>query len=174
MNIDYLYSILDLYLKSEKEQKKTNLNIEKKDEFAEFSFNMGLSNQDKTICKITIDDVNKEIYNILTMYKNDTMIIDEKNNNGNYEFIFQNGRRLVFSGFTVLEINRMRNIIYNIAINSDEIHLVDAIEKSKMVYKPSTLAQQAGFIASSTTFLIVLYMTDIFLIALWIFKELTK
>ena len=175
MDIDYLYSVLNLYLKNEKANYKTSLSIEKKDEIFEFNFNMGLPSQDKTTCKLTIDDFNIEIYNILNIYKKDTMVIDEKNSNkNNYEFIFQNGRKLSFLGFTILEINRMRNIIYNITINSDEIHLVEVEEENKMVYKPSLLLQQAGFIANSNVFLIVLYLVDIFVIALWIFKEVTK
>ena len=177
MNIGYLYSIIDLYLKKEKENKKTNLSIQKKDDIVEFNFNMNSSLDEKTTCKLSIDDVNIELWKILNIYKQNIMIIAEKyddKDNYHYEVLLQNGRCLSFDGFNLLEINRIRNILYNITINSNEIHLTNLNKETEMAYKPLSLAQQAGFMVTSNIFLIVLYATDLLAIILWIFKVLTK
>ena len=177
INVEYLYNIINLYLKNEHDTQRTVLNIIKKDGFVEFKFNMDINSPDKTTCKISLDDVNAQIWNILNIYKQDIMIIDEKYNdkkNIRYEIIFQNGRKLSFTGFSPLEINRIRNILYNITIDNDIIRLPNMVIEEKPVYKPLSLMQQAGFIATSNIFLIVLYTTDLFAIILWVFKELTK
>ena len=106
------------------------------------------------------------------------MIINEeyKNSKTNhyYHILFQNGRTLSFDGFTVLEINNMRNTLYDININSEEIRL-DALNKQKSIaYQPKFSLQQAGFASNTTLFLVALYLTDVFLIALWVFKVLTE
>ena len=177
MNIEYLYSIIDLYLKREKEDKKTNLSIQKKDDIVEFNFNMNSTLDEKTTCKLSLDDVNIELWKILNIYKQNIMIINEKyddKDNYHYEVLLQNGRCLSFDGFNLLEINRIRNILYNITINSNEVHLTKLNEEKEMAYKPLSLAQQAGFMVTSNIFLIVLYSVDLLAIILWIFKVLTK
>lgn len=178
MDTEYLYSIIDLYLKNENDNRKTSLNIEKKDDIVEFNFNMDLNSPDKTTCKLKIDDVNLEIWKILNIFRQNVIIIDEKyddnKNKCHYEVIFQNGRKLSLNGFNFLEINRVRNILYNITINSNELHLKNINDEKEMAYKPLSLVAQAGFLATSNVFLIVLYATDLFAIILWLFKVLTK
>ena len=108
------------------------------------------------------------------------MIIDEKYNYNKvdetcyYYVLFNNGRTLSFDGFTVLELNNIRNLLYGININKDEIR-VDAIDDEKeMAYKPQLRLQQAGFSSYGALFLVVLFFADILVISLWIFKLLTK
>ena len=48
MNIDYLYSIINLYLKKEINNKRTILSIKRLDDMVEFSFSMKQDNEDKT------------------------------------------------------------------------------------------------------------------------------
>ena len=178
MNIDYLYSIINLYLKNEKNNLKTNLNISKCDQEVIFSLNMNQSNLDKTRINLPLDIINPIINNILNLYKNKMMIIDEKyskkNNNCHYQVLFKNGRMLSLDGFSPLEINNIRNNLYNINFNPEEIRLDSLNEERKMAYEPKLNLQQAGFTSYTTLFLVALFLTDIFIIALWIFKVLTK
>lgn len=180
MNQDYLHSIINLYLSREKDKVKTNLSITKQKDKVLFSFNTKLDSLDKTEVSIPFDNINIVLGEILTKFKKDLMIIDEKYNYNKvdetcyYYVLFNNGRTLSFDGFTVLELNNIRNLLYNININKDEIR-VDAIDDEKeMAYKPQLRLQQAGFSSYGALFLAVLFFTDILVISLWIFKLLTK
>jgi len=178
MDIDYLYSIIDLYLDNEKDNHRTNMVIEKQDNNVCFSFNMDENDFEKTILNLSIEDFSKEINNVLNYYKQEIIIIHEEyaNNqeNPSYKVFLQNGRTISMNGFSVLEINNMRNTLYNIRIDSDEIRLEALNEKKPIAYKPPFGLQQTGFASHTTLFLIALYLTDIFLIALLIFKLLGK
>ena len=175
MDIGYLYNIIDLYFRNEKEDSRTNLNIRKNEEEVVFSFNMNENDLDKTSFTLPFDDVKKEIANIVNIYKEDMVIIKEEyvdEDNPRYYAIFQNGRMLSFDGFSITEINNLRNILYNITINSDEIRLDEIEKEQKIAYNPNYRLQQAGFASYSTLFLVALYLTDVFLIALWVFKAI--
>ena len=69
MNIDYLNSIIDLYLKKENDIKKTILSIKKLDDVIDFSFNMKKDNDDKTTFVIPTDEFNKYLARFLNKYK---------------------------------------------------------------------------------------------------------
>ncbi len=178
MNTDYLLSIINLYLKKENDKKKTNLNIHKLEQVIIFSFNMSKKESDKTSCTISIEEIDGKISKILNIYKEDEMIIDEKysnkKDNCHYEVLFKNGRILSFDGFNSVEINSIRNILFNISVSNNVIQLEELNEEKKMVYHPTFSLQQAGFASNTTLFLVALYVLDAFLIALLIFKELTK
>ncbi len=179
MNVGYLYSVIDLYLRKEKDNKKANLNIKRVDDKVNFSFNMKANSQDNTIVSLLLDDVNNEFKNILNMYKQDLMIIDEKydydnvNNTCYYYVLFKNGRTLSFNGFTMLDINNIRNILFNITIHTEEMR-VSLNDEKEMPYKPKLSFQQAGFASYVTIFLIALFFVDVLVIALWICKLLMK
>ena len=174
MNIEYLYSIINLYLGREKDKQKTNLNIRKLSDSIEFNFNMNSKDPNKTTVKIPLDDVKLLLANILNKYKQDLIIIDEdyvkSKDSRNYRVLFKNGRSLSFDGFSLLEINNFRNILYNISVNNNEVLVENINVQRKMEYKPSLVLQQAGFMSNSTIFLVVLYLVDLFLIILWILK----
>ena len=178
MNIEYLYSIIDLYLKNEDENSKAHLNIQKKDNDIEFSFAMR-SSPDKTNFLLPLDLVNNYWYTFLNKYKSDLLIIDEKyeydkvNNTCYYYVLFKNGRVLSFNGFNIMEINSLRNCLYTIRINSDEIR-VKTDEEIEPKYKPQLNLQVAGFSSFKTLFFITLFILDIFMVSLWICKLLMK
>lgn len=180
MNTDYLHSVINLYLSREKDKSKTNLAITKQKDKVIFSFNTKLSSLDKTDVQIPFDNINVELGRILNQFKTDLMIIDEKYSYNNvtntcyYYVLFNNGRTLSFDGFTVLELNNIRNLLYGININKEEIRVSDIGEEKQMVYKPQTRLQQAGFSSYGTLFLTVLFFADVLVIALWIFKLLMK
>ena len=75
---------------------------------------------------------------------------------------------------TKVHITNIRNLLYGININKEEIRVSDIGEEKQMVYKPQTRLQQAGFSSYGTLFLTVLFFADVLVIALWIFKLLMK
>ena len=177
MDIGYLYNIINLYLKNEKDNSKINLNIRKNEEEIVFSFNMNEKDTEKTSFSLPISDVEKEIANILNVFKQDMIVIKEEyqsKNNPSYYAILQNGRKISFEGFSNLEINNFRNMLYNITINSDIMRLDEIDKEKKMAYVHNKVLAEAGFASYMTIFLVALYLTDVFLIALCVFKLLTK
>ena len=180
MNIDYLYSIFDLYLHNENEKKKTNFSLVKKEDTIECSFNMVQNDTDKTVFSLSIEEISSKLPDILNTYKENLMIIDEKydvnkqNNTCYYYVQFQNGRTLSFDRFSMVELNSIRNILYNININQQELRVNDINEEKQMVYQPKPKLQQAGFTSYVTLFLSILLFADILVIILWIVKALSK
>ena len=176
MNIDYLYSIVNLYLKKETNNKRIILNIKRLEDEVEFNFRMNEKSEEKTNFVIPLDEYNIHLYEFINIYKNDLMIIDEKYNYNNvnntcyYYVLFKNGRVISFDGFTVLEMNNIRNFLYGINIHKEEIRVSNIDEEKQMAYKPRLTLQQAGFSSYATLFLTVLFFADVLVIALWIFK----
>lgn len=179
MDIGYLYSIIDLYLNNENDSNKTALSIQKNDDNIEFRFTMRHDNPDKTIFTLPTIVVNDYWYKFLNKYKADLMIIDEKYEYDKvketcyYYVLLQNGRTISFDGFSVIEINGIRNCLYTIRIDSDEIR-VNKDEEIEPKYKPQLNLQVAGFSSYKTLFFITLFILDIFMVSLWVCKLLMK
>ena len=120
--MDNLYSILNLYLKKEKENKKTILNIKKLEDSIEFNFNMNETDDDKTSIAIPFDDYRYNITEFINKYKNNLMVIDEKygydeeNKSCSYHVEFNSGRVISFDGFNLMEMNSIRNVLFDITI----------------------------------------------------------
>ncbi len=177
MNTGYLYSIINLYLKKEDSNKKTSLNIKKLDDDVEFSFNMKKANEDKTTFVIPYKDYNLYLIDILKTYKENLMIIDEKYSYDNvtntcyYYVLFNSGRTISFNGFSVLEMNNVRNVLYDIKINQNEIRLEDIEQKQEMAYKPRLRLQQAGFSSYATLLLVVIFFALVLVVSLFVFKS---
>ena len=175
MGIDYLYSIINLYLKKEIDNKKTILNVKKLENEVQFDFNMNYKDADKTSFVIPLDLYNNYLKEFLHLYKEDLMIIDEKYSNNKidntcyYYVLFKNGRSISFDGFTIIEMNNIRNVLYNIQINKEEIRVSNLDEKKEMAYEPRLRLQQAGFSSYATLFMVVLFIAAILVISLWIF-----
>lgn len=180
MNADYLFSVIDLYLSREKDKKKTNLSIQKKDNKIYFKVNMKQESADMTEVYIPLDNINDILGKVLYVFKKELMIIDEKysfnkNDNTCYYYVqFNNGRTISFNGFSVLELNNIRNVLFDIKINKEEIRVSEIDEEKVMAYKPQLRLQQTGFSSYGSLFLIVLFFADILVISLWIFKLIIK
>lgn len=180
MNIDYLYSIINLYLKREIDNKRTILNIKKQNDQVECSFNMKTDKNDKTTFVIPYEQFNKNIDVIVSRFKQELIIIDEKYNYDNmsstcyYYVLFNSGRAISFDGFTVIEMNNIRNSLYNIKINKDEIRVSDIKEEKEMLYKPRMRLQEAGFSSYATLLLMVMFFIDTLVVILWVIKTVMK
>ena len=180
MNSEYAYSIIDLYLKREIDNKKTVLNIKKLDDTVEFSFNMNELDSETTNFVIPFDEYSNNLVNYINQYKQDLMIIDEKydydkNNSSCYYYVkFKNGRVISFDGFNILDTNNIRNILYDIKINKQEVRVDNINEEKQMAYKPRLQLQQAGFTSYATLFLVALIFVGVLVLALFIIKAIVK
>lgn len=177
MNIGYLYSIINLYLKKEINNKRTILSIKRLDDMVEFSFSMRQDNEDKTTFVIPYKEYNLYLDEIIKNYKESLMIIDEKYSYDNvtstcyYYVLFNSGRCISFNGFNILEMNNVRNILYDIKINQNEIRVNEIDEKKEMAYKPRLRLQQAGFSSYATLFLVVIFFAIVLVVSLFVFKS---
>ena len=127
MNINYLYSIIELYLKKETDDKRTNLNIIRENNQIHFKFNMNKNDSDMTSFSLLSDVVleNNVLSSLIKLYKKQNIIIDEKyevdkvNGSCYYYALFNNGRSISFRNFSLVEINNIRNIIYDIKFKKE-------------------------------------------------------
>lgn len=180
MNIDYLYSIINLYLKRELDNKRTILNIKKINDQVEINFNMKTVKDDRTTFVIPYEEFNKNINEIASRFKQELMIIDEKYNYDNvnntcyYYVLFNTGRVISFDGFSIIEMNNIRNNLYNIKINKEEIRVDDVSDKKEMAYKPRIHLQEAGFSSYATLLLMVMFFIDLLVVTLWVIKTFIK
>ena len=176
MDYNYLYSIINLYLKKENSQKKMNVILSKKKEKIVFYFSYTKDSNNQTTFDLPIDLINKYLVIIINRIKEKNMIIDEKyqlNNKRNqyrYSVQLSNGRRITFINFTTIEVNNIRNILYNIQNINSELKLMveEEPEVVKMNYNPKL--QETGFVNVRSLFLVAIILADIFMLSLWFFK----
>ena len=180
MKIDYLNSIIDLYLKNDYNYKKTCLAIKKNPQELEFCFSMKNNKNDKTKFSISNLDISNNFSSFLNRYKQDLLIIDEKydynrNNNTCYYYVlFKNGRTLSLNGFTIVEINSIRNILHNIQIRQEEIRIDVHEEEKKDVYQPKLSFGYAGYASFSFIFLVSISIFSVLMVSLLIFTIAMK
>ncbi len=177
MDYDYVYNIMDLYFKNENENQKIVLNLTKTSDKVVLKFKMNDKSNDITTFDLPLQVVNNYIKTIIKKYKEDNLVIDEKyeldsqNKNCMYLVKFSNGRILSLNNFSIIEINNIRNILYNITIRQEELRISnDDTQNIKMNYIPKL--QETGFTKSSSLFLMAIFFADVFMISLWIFKLL--
>lgn len=180
MNISYFMSVLELYLTKEKEH-KTNLKITKhQNEKIKINFTMNHDLNETTNFFVLYEDFmeNDNLCEFLQKYKSNLIILDEKYEYDKlseicyYAITLANGRTLSFKNFTLDEVNRIRNLIYNINYHPEEIKIVlDEFDKSGY-YIPKLLLGQTGFVSYLTLFLVVLAIFGILLFAILVFNKL--
>ena len=180
MNKEYFDSIVSLYLNRETDKRKTSLNIVKREDQIEFNFNMNKTNEENTSFMIPFDVYSDHVIDFINQYKDNLMIIDEKYdyNNTNqtcyYYVLFKNGRNISFNGFTIFEMNNIRNILYGININKEELRVNHIKDEKQMAYKPRLNLQQTGFTSYATLFLSVLLFISILVIVLFVINTMVN
>ena len=171
MNIDYLYSIMNLYFKKENNIDKACMKIVKKNDNLEFNFNMNSNDPNKTCFFFPEDLFEENMNNILGFFKDNSVLIDEKYNYDkekdccNYNVEFQNGRKITFDGFSVKYISDIRNSIYNKTLNTNEI---DAKFDEEFNYNLNNKFTPAytGFASFKSILLISLFFLIVLVISL--------
>lgn len=171
MDINYLYSIVNLYLKKEKGNKRTNLSLVKDNEKIKFSLNMDKDDVDVTSFEISNDELfeNNNFKNLIQNYKKNNIVIDEKFDNKIYNILLNNGRRLTFENFSIIELNDIRNIIYDIKFQKEEIR-IDFLDDEDIDNKYYYTLRPTGFANFKTIGLIAVCFLVVFIVSLWLFN----
>ena len=171
MDINYLYSIVNLYLKKEKGNKKANLSLIKDNERIKFRLNMDKDDVDVTSFDISSDELfeNDNFKKLITMYKDKTIVIDEKFDNKVYNILLNNGRRLTFENFSIIELNDIRNIIYDIKFQKEEIR-IDFLDDEDIDNKYYYTLRPTGFANFKTILVIAVCFLVVFIVSLWLFN----
>lgn len=178
MNISYLYSIVELYLKKENDEKKTNLSIIKTDNNKiQFNFNMNKIDSEITSFWLPVEKVfeNNNFYRLMKDYKQNLIIIDEKYNCDNqnscyYYILLNNGRSISFKNFSIIDINSIRNIIYDIKFQKEEIRIKFEDDKEENNTKYYFRLQRTGFASLKTICVVGICFLIVFVLSLWVFK----
>ena len=171
MDINYLNSIVNLYLMKENNDKRTNLSLVKDNDQIKFSFNMDKDNIDVTSFIISYDELfkNDNIKTLIQNYKDKTIVIDEKFDNKVYSILLNNGRRISFENFSVIELNDIRNIIYDIKFQKEEIR-IDFLDDEDIDNKYYYTLRPTGFANFKTIILIAVCFLVVFIVSLWLFN----
>lgn len=183
MNINYLYSIIDLYQKNEKDNKKAKLSLTKEEENIRFSFGMSDNKQEKTIFTLPIDTISEHINDIIKKYKGSLLVIEEKyEHDGDTDYCyyvkFNNGRVITFNHYTLIEINNLRNMLYNIEINKEEIRIpkekTNNISSYQYHYNYNNLLLKTGFSSYKALIFTICVLMFVFIFSLLVFWVLAK
>lgn len=167
MNLNSLYSIINLYVKREKNNKAI-MTIEKQDEQIEFNLSMQKNSQDKTIITLPLEIVIEAKKHLLDLFRQDKIVIDEKYVDNIYTLVFNNGRELSLKGFSLIEINEWRNDLFDIKIRKEEMRLPVESKPMNLPMKPRL--QVTGFTSMISLFLTVLVLSGVLITSLWICK----
>lgn len=179
MNLNYFISVLELYLNKETEY-KTNLSIVKYlNGKLKVNFTMNHDLNETTSFFMEYDSFMERdnLCQLFKQYKQDLIIIDEKyeydklNETCYYCIMLANSRILSFKNFTLEEINNIRNLIYDIKYNPNEIKIVLDEEEKGGYYHRTLALGQSGFASFLTLLVVILVLLNVFIIALWIFKN---
>jgi len=177
MNISYLISVLDLYLRKTNEQ--LNIEIIKYDDYIKFNFFYDSSSINKTYISVDIDSFEKFSKILFSKIQKSEDIIEERvDENNNYIINFKN-RIVTFSWFKKEELENIRKYfdVNDKDFSFDRVHTKEEsnnLEKyeDKLTNKNQKFAFSMGFSSFITIFLSAIWFLDIFMIALWIFKVL--
>lgn len=172
MNVSYLLSILNLYLNKEK-QDKLIISFDNLENLVKVDFCYLTSQINKTFVKLDkklfFNNLDTIVNNIQEKFKIEKENLDYKNN----KFIYTLDslkQSISFQGFTKEELELIRKSFNNLETEfSFKIDSYDEMYKntnnnSKLVYK-------MGFTSYLTLFLSSIFLLDILVISLFIFKN---
>ena len=178
MNINYLFSVLNLYL-SKENNNHIILDISRSNYYT-FSLSMSDSSTDITKVIINDEDITIKLFeDLINKIKESSISIDDKydcvsDNIITYHVTLNNGREIIFNNFTKEEINLFRNIIYHISIYDKDMK-VKLDKDNDLSQIPYNLRlKQAGSTSLISIVLVLLWIVDIIFITLWIFKQFIK
>ena len=175
MNISYLLSVIDLYLKKTYEQ--LNIEVIKYDGYVKFNFFYKSSAINKTYISIDMDTFKSFGKTIFSNIQKKDTINNERIDDNNIYFIEMRNKTISFSWFSNEELEQIRKnfntttqFVFNkIEDNQSEEKYEDKLVKNRT---NNNFAFSMGFSSFITIFLSAIWFLDIFMIALWIFKTL--
>jgi len=172
MDLNYLLSILDLYLLKEQSD---HLIIEIHDNnIIKVECAYASSSLNKTYVKVNKDIFFENLNYIISKIQSNLNIKNELYNNNIYKVIFNNNREISFIKFKNEDLIKIRNsfnnTIDNFSFNKIEIDNTINYNEIYKENKKNKVSYSLGFSSFITIFLTSIWFLDILLIALWIFK----
>ena len=178
MNVSYLLSVIELYLK--KPHEKLNIEVIKYDGYVKFNFFYDSSAINKTYISIDMNTFWSFAKNIFSnIQKKDTIVEELIDENKNYVIKFNKNRDIIFSWFDNNELDKIRSnfntnnkqFSFNMIESQSDLKEMEKYE-DKLLNNNYKLSFSFGFTSFMTVFLSAIWFLDIFMIALWIFKAL--
>ena len=172
MNIDYLYSIINLYFREENDKSKTNMVVVKKDDNVEFKFNMDIDDSNTTSFLIPLDVFEENLSNIVNLYKNNQVIQDEKYDYNKekdiceYYIMFKNGRKVTFENLSINQLKNIRNYLYTTSLNLNEINLSKRQNIDFEKFQNNFAPAYTGFASFKSILLISLFFLIVLVVSL--------
>ena len=174
MNVSYLLSVIDLYLK--KAYEELNIEVIKYDEYVKFNFFYESSSINKTYISVDMNTFWTFLKTISSkIQKKETVLEELINENDLYTITFKN-RKISFSWFNVSELKKIRETFNtnNLEFKFNQSENIEEKYEKKLVNQKNNykFAFSMGFSSFITIFLSAIWFLDIFMIALWIFKAM--
>ncbi len=174
MDLNYLLSILDLYLLKEQSD---HLIIEIHDNnIIKVECSYASSKINKTYVKIDKNIFFDNLNFIISKIQSNLNIKNEVYNDNIYKVIFDNNREISFIKFNNKDLINIRNSFNNTIDNFsfEKIEVDNNINYNKIYKetKKNKFSYSLGFSSFMTIFLTSIWFLDILLIALWIFKAM--
>lgn len=175
MNIDYLISIINLYTDKDSDPfNKARLEIIKTPVDINCKFIISDLNN-PTSLSFPYDVIMQEdnLNTWLNIFKNNSIVVlennsyDKENDICDYNVSFSNGRVIVIKGFSLVETNNIRNVIYDIKYEKNVIRI--PYEKPIISIKHSQM-RESGYTGVNFNLLIIIVVLILVLIAVIIFK----
>lgn len=167
MNINYLLSILDLYLLKQKEQ---ILIIQVDNQTNQVKINFSYSNDyfNKTFVKISKEEFFTNIELIQTKIKANYNLKEEKYFNNNYLLDYEM-RKINFFNFSLEELKKIHQAFFQ---NDDFTFELENNQTYENIQKQQTpkLGFSMGFASYLTLLISSVFFLDIFMIALLVFS----
>ena len=171
MNISYLLSVIDLYMKKFSEE--LYIEVIRYDDYVKFNFFYGKDSINKTYISLDMDTFyrfSKEIFS--KIQKNDKIDNEYIDDNQNY-VVKINNRTITCCWFSVQELTEIRSKLlvnkkfdFSVVKPKEEVAEYD----NKLLTNNGRFAFSMGFSSFITIFLTAIWFLDIFMIALWVFK----
>lgn len=170
MNINYLLSILDLYLMKEKNGSLI-IEVDNIENLVKVEFCYSFDAYNKTFVKINKEVFFNNISYFLKKVQGNLIVEKESFNNQVYEIEFIKQRKLSFKKFTKDEMELIRNNLTNIKNEFKfEVEEVTYDQKYNLNSKTPRLSLSMGFTSYLTLFLTSSWFLAILMLALFTFK----
>lgn len=177
MNLNYLISILNLYLSKENDSPLI-MWIDDKTNVIKIDFTYEKSLNNKTYVKVDKDLFFNNIEFLIKKIQGNLEIINESFNNNTYQVLFNNKRRINFINFNENELTLIRNNFNNLTSSFNNIFNNTVVDDNTTYdnilseNKNIKLNLSFGFTSFITVFLTSILFLDVLMIALWIFKTI--
>ncbi len=185
MNTSYLLSVLNLYLLKEKNGKLI-IEVDNIDNLVKVNFSYSFDHSNKTYVKIAKDMFFSVLKEMLQKFQGNAEVLKEELTNNIYTFSFSDERRISFINFSLEERQKIRSNFSNIketvnlVVNDNEKVEIKVKETPKSyndIYaklKNFTPSFSFGFTSYINLFLTTIWILDVLMIALLVFKVFIK